>query len=95
MHFHAFQYRDAGAKPPPNPVTGKVPNRTNAKMIVETMLATLRENNVTKVIVSGNLTSVSDYLLSDPERFIPSFSYPDVDRSPLPDTASFIQLFKE
>ena len=95
VHFHAFQYRDAGDKPPPNPVTGKVPNRTNPKMIVETMLATLRENNVTKVIASGNLTSVSDYHLSDPERCIPSFSYPDVERGPLPDTASFIQLFKE
>ena len=95
VHFHAYQYRDAGDKPPPNPVTGKVPNRTNPKMIVETMLATLRENNVTKVIVSGNLTAVSDYHLSDPERFIPSFSYPDVDRNPLPDTASFIQFFKE
>ena len=95
VHFHAFQYRDAGDKPPPNPVTGKLPNRTNPKMIVETMLATLRENNVTKVIASGNLISVSDYHLSDPERFIPSFSYPDVERAPLPDTASFIQFFKE
>ena len=95
VHFHPYQYRDVGDKPPPNPVTGKVPNRTNAKTIFETMLATLRENNVTKVIVSGNLRAVSDYHLSDPERFIPSFSYPDVDRSPLPDTASFIQFFKE
>ena len=95
VHFHAYQYRDHGDKPPPNPVTGKIPNRKNAKMIVETMLATLRENNVIKVIASGNLTSVTDYHLSDPERFIPSFTYPDVERSPLPDTASFIQLFKE
>jgi len=95
VHFHAFQYRNAGDKPPPNPVTGKVPNRTNPKMIVETMLATLRQNNVTKVIASGNLTSVSDYHLSDPERIIPSFSYPDVEPNPLPDTASFIQFFNE
>ena len=95
VHFHAYQYRDHGDKPPPNPVTGKIPNRKNPKEIVETMLATLRENNVIKVIASGDLAAVSNYHLSDPERFIPSFSYPDEKRNPLPDTASFIQFFKE
>ena len=80
VHFHAYQYRDHGDKPPPNPVTGKIPNRKNPKEIVETMLATLRENNVIKVIASGDLAAVSNYHLSDPERFIPSFSYADEKR---------------
>ena len=95
MHFHARKYSDFANPPPPNPITGKIPKWKNDKEVIEMMLATLKDNNVIKVITAGSLTTIQDFQMADPERFIPSLGYPDVGNNPLPDTASFIRNFRE
>jgi uncharacterized protein len=95
VHFHAWLYNDVGEKPLPNPRTGKIPEWKNDKELITTMLTTLRDNNVVKVIACGNLSTVANFQKVDPERIIPALNYPDKQNSPLPDTASFIRYFKE
>ena len=95
VHFHARSYSDYGKTPPANPKTGKVPNYKNDKDVIDVMLKTLNENNVITVIVSGNLETVRNFQLADPERFIPGFDYSEKQNNPLPDTATFIRYFQE
>ena len=95
VHFHARKFSDFANPPPPNPITGKIPKWKNDKEVIEMMLATLKDNNVIKVITAGSLTTIQDFQMADPERFIPSLGYPDVGNNPLPDTASFIRNFRE
>ena len=95
VHFHARKFSDFANPPPPNPITGKIPKWKNDKEVIEIMLATLKNNNVVKVITAGSLTTIQDFQMADPERFIPSLGYPDVGNNPLPDTASFIRNFRE
>jgi hypothetical protein len=95
VHFHARQFKDFANPPPPNPVTGKIPKWKNDKEIIEMMLATLKNNNVVKVITAGSLTTIQEFKMADPERFIPSLGHPDVGNNPLPDTASFARYFQE
>ena len=94
VHFHAHKFSDFADPPSPNPITGKIPKWKNDKDMIEMMLATLKENNVVKVITTGSLTTIQDFQMADPERFIPSLGYP-VGNNPLPDTASFIRYFHE
>src|SRR4026208_858249 len=95
VHFHARKFSDFAYPPPPNPITGKIPKWKNDKEVIEMMLATLKNNNVVKVITAGSLTAIQDFQMADPERFIPSLGYPAVGNNPLPDTASFIRNFRE
>ena len=95
VHFHARQFKDFANPPPPNPVTGKIPKWKNDKEVIEMMLATLKNNNVVKVIAAGSLTTIQEFHMADPERFIPSLGHPDVGNNPLPDTASFARYFQE
>ena len=95
VHFHAWLYSDHGETPSPNPKTGKIPKYKNDKEVMNTMLTTLKENNVVKVIASGSLTTVRNFQMADSERIIPALNYPDNQNSPLPDTASFILYFQE
>jgi predicted TIM-barrel fold metal-dependent hydrolase len=95
VHFHAWLANDYGGKSAPNPVTGKIPTWKTDKEVIEMMLATLKKNNVIKVIASGSLTTVRNFQLADPERIIPALNYPDKQNNPLPDTASFIRYFQE
>jgi predicted TIM-barrel fold metal-dependent hydrolase len=95
VHFHARLHTDYPNPLPPNPVTGKVPEWKNDKEMMDIMLATLRENNVVKVIASGNITTVGNYQKADPERVIPGFDYPFEGNTSLPDTAAFVRYIKE
>ena len=95
VHFHARKFSDFANPPPPNPITGKIPKWKNDKEVIEMMLATLKNNNVVKVITAGSLTTIQDFQMADPERFIPSLGYPDMENNPLPDTAAFIRNFQE
>jgi len=95
VHFHARQFNDYGETPPPNPVTGKIPKWKNDKEVIDLMLATLKNNNVVKVIASGTLTTVRNFQMADSGRIIPALDYPDKQNNPLPDTASFIRYFQE
>ena len=76
VHFHARLYTDYPNPPPPNPKTGKIPAWKNDKEVIDIMLATLRANNVVKVIVSGSIATVNNFQMADPARFIPGFDYP-------------------
>jgi len=95
VHFHARQFRDYGQTPAPNPKTGKIPTWKNDKEVIDAMLATLKLNNVVKVIACGSLTTVRNFQMADSGRIIPALNYPDVQNNPLPDTASFIRDFLE
>jgi uncharacterized protein len=95
VHFHAHLSTDYGKIPPPNPVTGKIPKWKNDKDVIDQMLATLKANNVVKVIACGSLATIKEFQLADAERIIPALDYPDSQNNPLPDTASFIRYFLE
>jgi predicted TIM-barrel fold metal-dependent hydrolase len=95
VHFHARLLTDYPNPPPPNPRTGKIPEWKNDKEMMDIMLAALKENNVVKVIASGNLTTVANYQMADPERVIPGFDYPFEGNSALPDTNTFVRYIKE
>ena len=95
VHFHARKFSDFANPAAPNPITGIIPKWKNDEDVIEMMLATLKENNVVKVITAGSLTTIQDFQMADTERFIPSLGYPDVGNNPLPDTASFLRNFQE
>jgi hypothetical protein len=95
VHFHARLLTDYPNPLPPNPATGKIPAYKNDKKMMDMMLAALRDNNVVKVIASGNLTTVSNYQMADPERVIPGFDYPFQGNNSLPDTATFVRYIQE
>jgi uncharacterized protein len=95
VHFHARLLKDYSNPPPPNPRTGKIPEWRNDKEMMDIMLATLQENNVVRVIASGNLTTVANYQMADPERVIPGFDYPFEGNNALPDTSTFVRYIKE
>ena len=94
-HFHARLFSDYGDPPPPNPVTGKIPEWKNDKEVIGVMLATLKNNNVVKTIASGSLMTIRNFQITDPERIIPALEYPDEQNNSLPDTASFIRYFQQ
>src|SRR4030095_6089805 len=95
VHFHAHLSTDYGKMPPPNPVTGKIPKWKNDKDVIDQMLATLKTNNVVKVIACGSLPTIKEFQLADAERIIPAIDFPDSQNNPLPDTTSFIRYFLE
>jgi len=95
VHFHAHRATDYGKTPRPNPVTGKTPQWKDDNDVINQMLATLKANNVVKVIAAGRLATIKNFQLADAERFIPALVYPDAENSPLPDTASFVRYFLE
>jgi len=63
--------------------------------MMDIMLGTLKDNNVVKVIASGNVTTVGKYQLADPERVIPGFDYPFEGNNSLPDTVNFVRYIHE
>jgi len=95
VHFHAHLSTDYGTPPPPNPVTGKVPKWKDDKDVIDQMLATLKANNVIKVIACGSFATIKEFQLADTGRFIPALDFPDSQNNPLPDTTSFIRYFLE
>jgi len=95
VHFHARLVTDYPNPPPPNPTTGKIPKWNSDKEMMDIMLGTLKDNNVVKVIASGNVTTVGKYQLADPERVIPGFDYPFEGNNSLPDTVNFVQYIHE
>ena len=95
VHFHAHHANHYGTPPPRNPVTGKIPEWKNDKDVIDQMLATLKANNVVKVIACGNFATIKEFQLADTGRFIPALAFPDSQNHPLPDTASFIRYFQE
>ena len=95
VHFHARLFTDYSNPPPPNPVTGKIPEWKNDKEMMDIMLTAVKTNNIVKVIVSGNITTVGNYQKADPERVIPGFDYPYEGNTSLPDTATFVRYIQE
>ena len=95
VHFHARLLTDYSNPPPPNPRTGKIPEWKNYKEMMDIMLTTLKDNNVVKVIASGNVTTVGKYQMADPGRVIPGFDYPFKGNNSLPDTATFVRYIQE
>jgi hypothetical protein len=95
VHFHARYFDDYGFPPPANPLTGMIPQYKTNDELRDLTFATLKKNNIVKVICAGNLKRVNDYKIVDSAMVISSLEYPDWQNTPLPDTATFIRLFKE
>lgn len=95
VHFHTRSAGDYGPQPPPNPVTGKVPNAATNEAILKTNYDLLKKYQIVKAICSGTLKRNSDFIAKDPERFISSLEFPDHQNNPLPDTATFRNMILE
>lgn len=95
VHLHARHVDSYGNPPYPNPVTGKAPSWKSDEDVVTETLSMLKKWNVVKAITSGSLDRISEFYQADPKRIIPSLDYPDPHNSPLPDTSTFVRLFKE
>lgn len=95
VHFHTRSAGDYGPTPPPNPVTGKMPNAATNKAILQANYALLKKYNIVKAICSGTLPRNNDFIAVDPNRFISSLEYPDHQNNPLPDTNTFKKLIAE
>ena len=95
VHFHARLVADYPNPPAPNPKTGKIPEWKNDKEMMDIMLATLKNNNVVKVIASGSVSTVAKYQMADPGRVIPGFDYPFEGNNSLPDTGTFVRYIQE
>lgn len=95
VHFHARYFDDYGKFPPPNPVTGKIPEFKSNDDLLNQTLAILKKNNIVKVICAGNLSRNNDYKIADSAMIISALEYPNWQNEPLPDTTTFIRLFKE
>lgn len=95
VHFHTRSAGDYGVPPPPNPVTGKMPDAGTNQAILTHNLALLKKYNVVKAICSGTLLRNADFIAQDPKRFISSLEYPDHQNNPLPDTTTFKKLIQD
>jgi uncharacterized protein len=95
VHLHARHFDSYGNPPYPNPVTGKSPSWKSDEDVVRETLSVLKKYNIVKAITSGSLDRISQFYQADPKRIIPSLDYPDPHNNPLPDTSTFVRLFKE
>lgn len=95
VHFHTRSAGDYGPVAPVNPVTGKKPDAATSEAIVSANLKLLKKYNVVTAICSGTLQRNQDYIHADTTRFLSSLEYPDHQNNPLPDTTTFIRLFRE
>lgn len=92
VHFHTRSAGDYGPQPPPNPVTGKIPDAGTDEAILNANYALLKKYNIVFAICSGTLMRNADFIAKDKSRFISSLEYPDHQNNPLPDTATFRKL---
>ncbi len=95
VHLHARHFDSYGNPAYPNPVTGVAPSWKSDEEVIKETLAILKKNNVVKAITSGGIERITEFYRADPKRIIPSLDYPDPHNNPLPDTATFVRLFKE
>jgi len=95
VHLHARHFDSYGKPPIPNPITGQAPAWKSDDEVVKETLLILKKYNVVKAITSGSLDRISEFHQADPKVIIPSLDYPDPKNNPLPDTSTFVRLFKE
>ena len=95
VHLHARAFDYYGNPPSPNPVTGLQPKWKNDQEVVQMTIDTLKKYGIEKAILSGILPRIADFQKVDSARIVPSLEYPNRQDIPLPDTATFIKLFKE
>lgn len=94
VHLHARTFNYYGNPPAPSPATGMQPKWKTDGEVVQMTLDTLKKYGIVKAIISGNLSRVADFKNADSARFVSSLEYPSR-QGTLPDTATFIRLFKE
>jgi len=95
VHLHARHFDSYGNPPIPNPITNQAPSWKNDNDVITETLSVLKKHNIVKAITSGGVDRISEFYKADPTRIIPSLDYPDPKNSPLPDTATFVRLFRE
>jgi predicted TIM-barrel fold metal-dependent hydrolase len=95
VHFHTRSAGDYGPLLPANPVSGKIPRANTNVEILSSNIILLKKYNVIKAICSGTLERNREYIKADSLRFLSSLEYPDHQNNPLPDTTTFIKLFRE
>ena len=70
MHLHAFGFDQYGNPPPPNEVTGKLPEARTDKEALDASLAALKRYNIIKAVASGPLEDVLRWREVAPDRII-------------------------
>lgn len=93
MHLHAFGFDEYGNPPPPNEITGKVPDARSDEAALRASLDELKKNNVVLAVASGPLADVQRWTAADPERLIGgAYTGP---RDALPDISVLRRLILE
>ncbi|MDJ0751873.1 MAG: amidohydrolase family protein [Ardenticatenaceae bacterium] len=76
MHMHTFQWNKYGEPPPPNLITGNIPEaRTNAEAI-EAYMAEMDRFNIVLAVGSGEMEMVEAMQLSAADRFLAGTEFP-------------------
>lgn len=70
MHLHAFGFDEYGYPPPPNEVTGTVPDVSSDRAAIDAILAAMKEFNIVRAVASGPLNHAYELKTASPERFL-------------------------
>jgi len=76
MHMHTFQWDIYGNPPPPNLISGKVPDaRSNAEAL-KAYVAQMDRYNIVLAVGSGEMQMVKDMEAHEPNRFMGGIEFP-------------------
>jgi predicted TIM-barrel fold metal-dependent hydrolase len=92
-HFHALKWNSFGDPPPPNEITGVVPQSLSDSEEQATMFAELKKNNIVIAMTSGVPNLQRNYKHYDKERIVEGLLVEN--ERELPDTATFVQMIKD
>jgi hypothetical protein len=92
-HFHTLEWNSFGNPPPPNEITGVVPEAMSNAGQQTIMLAELKKDNVVKAITSGVPNLLGSYKKADKDRIIEGLLIEN--EKELPDTTTFTQMIKD
>lgn len=85
VHLHAFEWDRYGAEPPPNPVTGRVPEARGDAAAARASVAALERHGVVKAVASGPPELLETWREAGPERVLPALYAESPDELPPPE----------
>ena len=91
-HFHAFSFDEYGFPPPPNEITGVIPNGKSNAEVVRNMVGELNRFNIKFAIASGPVKMIKEYQATDNKRFLGGYYFSP--RYSFSDTTDFVELIK-
>lgn len=72
VHLHAFEWDRYGSEPPPNAVTGRVPQARSDEAAARASAASLERAGVVKAVASGPRELLGTWREAAPERVLPA-----------------------